>query len=403
MSDTSPYSSTAKVYERSFVVPVLALLALVLYNLLWSRAIVHFQVSALLAATVVGVWGWRKVAGRSRDTRVALDDGVLRVGRRSIARTHIIDGELTKVGDVTAVQLRCRWPRSDLELRFDRRRDAKRLLKALAIDGSSARSKRFRTLSPVLSSNLTFALSGVLATFGCIALIPLALGGAPPLALAGAGALLASLIASHFVPSYVEVGADGVLLSWLGRKRFISHSDYDRVSVNVSGFGVNPQRVYVVLHHRDGRRTTIAAAIADGAKSDRLARRIRAAKKRYQRGSPTPRAARLSRATRPSRDWVEELQRAVSTPSHRKAALDRDTLWRIVEDPKSEEVDRAAAAVALMPDMPARERTKLRAVVTSTVSPRLRIALDSVAEERDAQAVAEALEQLDDEAPRERA
>ena len=89
----------------------------------------------------------------------------------------------------------------------------------------------------------------------------------------------------------------------------------------------------------------------------------------------------LHRGGRGLRGWIAEL-RALGmgvNAAHRTAPVPADRFWRIVESPGTPPTIRAAAAVALGPRLDARDRDRLRLAASTTVAPRLRLALEAAA------------------------
>lgn len=83
---------------------------------------------------------------------------------------------------------------------------------------------------------------------------------------------------------------------------------------------------------------------------------------------------------------------AGATAGPRDAPVDAERLWRVVEDPAAPEEARVGAAVALGDGLDAEGRARLRVVAGGTAGPRVRVALEAVAEGEET-AVRAALEQ----------
>jgi len=112
-----------------------------------------------------------------------------------------------------------------------------------------------------------------------------------------------------------------------------------------------------------------------------------------------PRAPRLAelveRAGRRHEVWLADLRELRTRETdYRTAALSRDDLWGLVEDPAAPPDARAGAAFVLQAGSAEPERARLRIAANATASPRLRIALDSAAE-GDEQELADALDAVD--------
>jgi hypothetical protein len=68
-------------------------------------------------------------------------------------------------------------------------------------------------------------------------------------------------------------------------------------------------------------------------------------------------------------------------PGYRRAAVPSASLWQIVEDPTAEPPIRAGAAVALVQALDEPGRQRLRVAAQACAAPKLRVALELVAEE----------------------
>ena len=91
-------------------------------------------------------------------------------------------------------------------------------------------------------------------------------------------------------------------------------------------------------------------------------------------------AAVIGRNGRTHEQWLEALrQLRRGEADYRSAAFPRDDLWRVLEDPAAPEDARAGAAFVLYADGGEADEIRLRNAAGATVSPRLRVALDSAA------------------------
>ncbi|APR79260.1 Hypothetical protein A7982_04607 [Minicystis rosea] len=111
---------------------------------------------------------------------------------------------------------------------------------------------------------------------------------------------------------------------------------------------------------------------------------------------PPPDPAPVRRRDRSIEAWVTALRSLGSgaEAGPRTALVPRDRLLRIVEDPGSLPVDRAAAAVALAHDADDAERTAIR-IVAEGAEPELRDVLEKLADDADDASITEALEAMD--------
>jgi hypothetical protein len=104
----------------------------------------------------------------------------------------------------------------------------------------------------------------------------------------------------------------------------------------------------------------------------------------------------LARGAGTGREWLHALRRvgADGARGYRGVTLDLEQLSRLLDDPRTRPVVRAAAAVALAGSGDAAAVRKLRIAATSVANPRLRIALDHIVDARDEAAIAAALDAL---------
>ena len=218
-----------------------------------------------------------------------------------------------------------------------------------------------------------------------------ALGGLVPVT-----AMLAILVLT-LAPSTIEVGADGVLVRWLGRKRFVSHEDIVDVQRTVHGFGKSRRNV-VVLELRSGEKVNLPTGSSswDAGNAEMLEARIRDARRVHEQGDAAPMAL-LQRGEREHRAWVRSL-RTRDLADLRSAAVPKEQLWRVIEDKGADALDRGAAVVALGPGLTPDERGRLKKAAKVIAAPKLRVVLDDApdAPEED---LAEMLAELEKQAP----
>jgi hypothetical protein len=194
------------------------------------------------------------------------------------------------------------------------------------------------------------------------------------------------------LPTRVTVGADGLDVRWLRRRRFIPYRSILRV---VPAFG----QVRVVLADgttlrlRGQRRSfTPQTRSEHRAMVDRLGTAIEehVAASRVQEA-----VAQLPAPAQDGAGWLRELD-AVQVGvegSYRRAVVSDDALWRVVEDASLDEKTRAGAAVALRKMLDDEGRQRLRVVAEATASPRLRVAFEAASGSEE-EAIAQSLEEL---------
>jgi hypothetical protein len=198
------------------------------------------------------------------------------------------------------------------------------------------------------------------------------------------------------LPGRVALGADGLVVDWRNEKRFVPFADVSKVLAlgrNVAG----KRFVGVAIALRDGDTVEVFLG-EDGKRARRrvaeLVERIGVALEAYK-GEEDVDASVLDRGDRTIDAWRTRL-RAIGEGSNagpREAPVPHEKLWRIVEDPRSAERARVAAAVALSSKLDDGGRSRLRVAAEGTAEPRLRVALESVAQGDDDAAV-EVLEKV---------
>jgi hypothetical protein len=305
---------------------------------------------------------------------------------RADARGLFLDGKLA----IGAPRVRAGWvqPRPhgppivhvsarrarDVELVVRDIERGRALLRALEVDAAQA-SAQFWTYARPLGEPRAFAraasLGGLVLAFGLVA------GQSTPLALALAVVALFVLFSGVAVPTRVTVGADGVLLRWLGTQRFVAWPSVVAVEAFDGG---------VVLALDGGRWLTLrtpAAHERHHPERDAMVERMRTAWRPYaQHDAEEPTARLLRRAGARTAEWVRSMRGMLPGTSHegyRVAAMPPERLWQLVENPRSDRAARTGAALALAPSLDEQGRERLRAAADACAEPRLRLALSTAA------------------------
>jgi hypothetical protein len=251
--------------------------------------------------------------------------------------------------------------------------EQKALLAALELDGGS-RTTVFRALPP-WARHLRW-LSIVLTAspwvlINVLRLLP-AWGWGLVVALYGV-VLLPTLLAQQ-----VEVGQDGIFLRWLGNKRFVPFAAIEDVSATEVG---------VDLALRGGRLMEIRLTQKAGganAQRDALRTRIKAGVAAQEGLARADEESLLARGARDVETWLRDMRTLGSQEGgYRAAAVPRERLWEVLESPAADPSAREGAAFALHASLDDEERARLRSLTQRTASPRLRVALDGVARERE--------------------
>lgn len=215
----------------------------------------------------------------------------------------------------------------------------------------------------------------------------------PPWAM-GAVLLLYGVIALQvLLPQWVEVGADGVMLRSLGRRRFVR---FDRIRE------VMPTSLGVQLELEDGRELEIRLtqqANRATAQVERLMTAIEEGRAAYATLARSEEEAFLARGERDLDTWMREM-RAIGEESgagYRALAIPHERLWEIVQNPSADPSAREGAALALRASLDEEGKKTLAGVVEATASPRLRVTLDAVAKTDDETKLRVAIARLDEE------
>jgi hypothetical protein len=342
----------------------------------------------------------KPLARRERGELVADARGVSQGGRLVLARADLRAGFVVpRAGEPPRVQLERRLA-PPLEIAVKDAAEGRRLLRALGLDASQTTAS-FRLPSRAITETKTsFALALLLpAAAGVSAVIGRAMGsGSMPLA-AIVGLLGFTLLALW--PTRVVVGADGVLVTWLGRARFIPYDEVEDVAVHqaeVFAFGFR-RWSGVRIHLRSGELVELAVTsqvALEGPRTRMLAERIREGLEGYRHGDPVADAALLARADLPVAEWLRALRAlgAGARADHRTAPMVPERLWRLVEDPSAPAAARAGAAVVLAASDDAEAPARLRVAAAAIAAPKVRVAIEAAAGGDEA-AMVEALAELD--------
>jgi hypothetical protein len=195
------------------------------------------------------------------------------------------------------------------------------------------------------------------------------------------------------------VGADGVLLRWLGTSRFIAFAEVARIEAfeDVFGWSKPLSGVRLMLTSGDEVLVPVSVKALDRGKTVAIETCIQEALDAYRTAAAQRDGHMLLRGSRPVPAWITALRGigAGANADNRTASVSQERLWRIAEDPAAEPVARAGAVVALAPALSPEERAKLRATARETVSPKLRVVIEAAVEGGDDAALAAKLSELD--------
>lgn len=185
----------------------------------------------------------------------------------------------------------------------------------------------------------------------------------------------------------LRAGTDGVLLRWFGTTRFHSYQDIRRcVLLDDSGTETGNDGTILRLELRSGRTVELRSGGLglDGGRFengvwlvDWITRCIETAAS----SAPPESATALERGERPIPAWLADLAQRAQGRGYRGAALDREDLLQVVESTAAAPTARVGAAALLRKTgLQDEERGRLRVVAETSVSPRLRIALEAAAD-----------------------
>jgi hypothetical protein len=384
--------------------PFLATIACLVSGALGSVPAAVLMPYTLMLGVVLALTAWRRNARPvATEVRVHADPaGVTLTNEASGRRTHIrrdqVSAGLVLPGLAPRVVLRRRF-RPTVELQLTTTNEARALLRAIGLDASQTVAS-FRTLSR-MQAKRRYGL-GIAGLNAALFFLFVATSRAAPI---GFVLLVASSVVSAILsalPTRFDVGADGVVLRWLGRSRFIG---YDRIRAVTrfdrrTTWGRSAVRG-VSLDLRSGEEVAVPVTSAGWSDPGEIAvieERIRQAMETFRLGGTAADAAMLRRGGRGVRDWIVALRSlgAGANADMRTAPVGRERLFRIVEDPSLAPVDRAAAAVALGGDLDDEGRARLDAVAGAIAAPKLRFALEKAATAPDAAELEAALAELDE-------
>lgn len=209
--------------------------------------------------------------------------------------------------------------------------------------------------------------------------------------------LLMALVAMR--TTRLRIGGDGISMKWLGREQFFHYSTIARVDHLQKGMGTK-QYVGIEFTLHTGETVWIPAGQAkwNDAEASMMAERVRAAIDAYRSGMASDDASILGRRSRTSSEWIRSLRRmgTGAEADLRTPPIPNEFLWRVLEDASRPRDQRVAAAIALSDNIAPNERERIRIAAGTTVSPKLRVALEQVADGQvEEPAMEEALAELE--------
>ncbi len=343
-------------------------------------------------AVVAMIWsyvGARAIAGwRTRDREVTV---------RAERGTLSIDGQVRfpKIGSAylqpregMAPHVRVSNGLDAIDVSMGDEASALELLRALGTDPERSVA-RFRVYEGIFANKRAQTAVTMVVGIGAINTLSVL-----PAGIKGVGFFaLAVLTVLNALRSTVLVGPDGILVvsSWRFSRKFIAFAA-------VAGAATTQWGVTLTL--KSGKtielRTT-ARPRANDETRDALFVRVNAGIAALAAREPSVDAATLvARGGQGVDEWMKTLA-AIANPatSYRALAVPAESFWRVLEDPAADPTARVGAAMALRQRLDDDGRARVRVVAENSVHPKVRVALDALAADRDEE-LREALGELSD-------
>jgi hypothetical protein len=412
MSETFESSEIRAVRRNPWVMglaasPLLLTLGVIVASFVVGPPLLVATLHPSLLALGLSLWAYNKNPWpRFESATVKADRDGLRVGDRYWPRSAIRQGLVVPPRDDKPMRVIFRQKKRfslPIELEVASAEEGRRLLHALGLDASQTVAT-FNTMSRAVSKGKYVAatIGGFFAFYGAFLAAavqaphhPAILGAMIPVFVLALMAFVTTMAA----PTKVDVGADGIALRWLWRKRFIPFGEISAVTRFERSFGNSRTGgVDLLLESGESVRLPVANPRSFGDRIAALEERIEEAMDTYRKGGAESDEALLRRAGRELPAWIAGLRAlgAGANADMRTAPLPRERLFRIVEDPSLGPSARAAAAVALGAEIDGDGRARLRAAAEATAAPRLRIAIEKAAGEGgEDEAIGEALAEIE--------
>lgn len=345
-------------------------------------------------------YGWRSIKGAKADeSALAVSAEAITFGGHVLARRDELKQAFVVPHEGTALvrlERKGRF-RRPIFVRLRDREEAAEFMRALGLDAEHTAAE-MRIASSMLAWSVGKQMLSVLLPALLFVPALMMLVKSTTLVLAMSLAYVVYCFTLSMAPTTVRVGTDGIVTRWLGRTRFIAHSEIDIVAAYDEVRGTKRQRG-VQLHLKSGEIVKLPTGQRDIAVTEaaQLERRIDEAREAFRRGSTTGTTDVLARGDRTVTDWIRYLRgMGAGAVGPRAPAIPPDVLLRVVEDSKAAPLERASAAVAAIASGGDDAKHRVRIAADTTVAPKLRIALERIAdgaEETDA-ALLETLEEL---------
>jgi hypothetical protein len=287
--------------------------------------------------------------------------GVRASGKTSAARETIRGAWVEETSDAPIVHLSRKW-RPDVHLEATDEASARAVCEAI-FGGSSFGMPRFAARSRLTLLMLVLApqllANHLLRRHGL-----------------DSGLLTATLLCLTAVMNVIRerggisIGADGLLV--FGRQ-FVAFRDVESAVLAERRALSERKLVITSRHHR-----TIGLWMKD-TEAVAAAERIQTAIAAID-AAAEPARQQLRRSGPDVHAWLSRLRTLTRREPYRAIDASADTFWRVMDDPGAGESERAAAAVVLGADASSEARSRLRDVAARVASPRVRVAIERVAE-----------------------
>ena len=236
--------------------------------------------------------------------------------------------------------------------------------------------------TPVRTQVLVITPPFALAVIGVFVAIGILGERAGPVALILILLAIAWTLAVTLTKTTVRVGRDGLETIWFGRRQFIPHHRIAAVTpYDVFAYGKDARGVSLTM--TDGRELRLPTGQFEAAKvaSIALAQAIERARANTDDEAQLVSPDMLARSGRTPKEWILALRRlGAELGDMRRSAVPLDALLRVVEDGKATPADRARAAVAALASEDQTAKARVRIASQSTAQPKLRLALERLAD-----------------------
>jgi hypothetical protein len=350
----------------------------------WASFVEGALAFALLVAYRIDDYRVRRAGSLQADMQGVLLEGKLLVPRPAIVSAHLLATEPPTVRIVTPRLSRV----APFDVALESDVQARALLGAIGFGvGQSVATfratygARWRPVAVlfVLTPTMSWLTGPLMHVFGRIQ-----------------GLVLAQVIFAVFVFSVlalihtrVDVGSDGILLTTLGARRFISYRALE-------GAAVEGRLILLSLRTGERIRLDLLGSFSEHERSrDALAQRIEEARSAFVESKDTASTeALVAPGGRGVADWLRDIRALARARDYREARVETERLWDVVGDASAAPATRVGAAVALASAPDGDARARLRVASEGCADPKLRTALVRVADGATDEALADALAPL---------